>query len=214
MPTGAQAGLLTYLQSAGQGLAGAFPALVNQDASGVAATPNELWIKNASNLYVPVSATAPLPTALTGSNVTDGEALFEPGLLFNETTYDRPRNNTEGTLLASLARTATTNSANQTNYNAKGVTVIVSVTVAGTGSLSPLIVGLSPSGATTYIILSATTLVTAPGKYIYVVYPGIGTASGEVTQTESQVIPRTWYVLLSKSDNSSWTYDVESFTHL
>jgi len=47
---------------------------------------------------------------------------------FNGGSFDRRRNNTEGTLLASAARTATTSSPDQVNYNGSGVIVYLNIT--------------------------------------------------------------------------------------
>ncbi|MFK7695411.1 hypothetical protein ACI5FR_21615, partial [Paenibacillus sp. HJGM_3] len=40
-------------------------------------------------------------TQLTGSNATDAQSGFVPGMGYNGATFDRWRNNTQGTLLAS-----------------------------------------------------------------------------------------------------------------
>jgi hypothetical protein len=62
---------------------------------------------------------------------------------FNGINWDRERNNTQGTLLASAARTATATSPNQTNYNAKGVQLTIDVTaVSGTGGLILVLQGI------------------------------------------------------------------------
>src|SRR5262249_18335382 len=56
-------------------------------------------------------------------------ALGAP-LSFNGSTWDRQRGNVETTLLASASRTATVSSADQTNYNGRGVQVDIDITSA------------------------------------------------------------------------------------
>lgn len=121
--------------------------------------------------------------------------------------FDRWRNNTQGTLLASAARTVTTSSPTQTNYNARGVIVTLNVTAAsGTGGLQLDIMGYDPVTNTPYHINNAPTAVTATGIYTYVVYPGAN--GGNPTQTTSQPLPRSWYAFIYVNDASSYTYSV------
>jgi len=54
-------------------------------------------------------------------------------LQFNGSSYERQRGNTEGALLASSVRATDTNSANQTNYNARGVIIYINVDIAAAG---------------------------------------------------------------------------------
>lgn len=120
---------------------------------------------------------------------------------------DRWRSNLEGTLLASAARTATAAAASQTNYNARGVIVHLNVTIAsGTGGLSVRIQAYDPIVGDWWNINTSPTVVTATGKNIYAVYPGA--SGGTITQTTSQVLPRTWRVSVIHSDGSSYTYSV------
>src|SRR5205807_1474216 len=57
----------------------------------------------------------------------------------NANTADRARNNVDTSLLASAARTTTTNSSDQTNYNGRSLALFVNVSSAGTGSITPSI---------------------------------------------------------------------------
>ena len=49
---------------------------------------------------------------------------------YNGTTWDRYRNNLEETIFASAARTATVNSADFTNYNARSIKFVLDITAA------------------------------------------------------------------------------------
>lgn len=156
-------------------------------------------------------------TALIAGDYADGignvgSALnaFARNVLFNGTSNDRQRGNVEGTLLASAARTANALSPTQTNHNARGVLVMVDVTLAGTGNLTPSICAIDPISGNTYVLLSGGPI-TASGRWGFLVYPGAPTvafgASGTV-QSVGHALPRTWYVSITSGDGSSWTYSI------
>lgn len=126
------------------------------------------------------------------------------GSLFNGSTWDRMYGNTESTLLASAARTATTTSTDQTNYNARGVHVAINVTVAGTSNLTVTVQGKDPISGTYYTILAGAAI-TGTGITILKIYPGItAVANGSA----NDILPRTFRVSCAKGDASSWTYSV------
>jgi hypothetical protein len=135
-------------------------------------------------------------------------AAFNLG--FNGSTWDRQRNNTEGTLQASAARTATTASANQTNHNGTRCRLILRVSSAGTGSLVLRLQGVTPMGYATNLAESAA--ITAVGTYSIELGPGSSTAGsttdGYVARTAG-FAPRTWRGMVVHSDASSWTYSLE-----
>lgn len=85
----------------------------------------------------------PVKSQLTGSSPADGVTpgsgdIIRAGSLYNGSTWDRQRGTIEGDLLASAARTTDGVSSNQTNYNAKGVTLYLNITSAsGTRGLRP-----------------------------------------------------------------------------
>lgn len=110
--------------------------------------------------------------------------------LFNETTWDRQRGNVEITLLASAARTATANTADQTNYNHRGAVFTLDVTVVSgtTPTLDVKIQALDTlSGKYADIPGAAFAQKTAANTSQLVVYPGVAeTANVSV----SDVLPR------------------------
>jgi hypothetical protein len=148
---------------------------------------------------------------VAGALTTSTSALrTTAGLMaFNELTMDAWRNNTEATLLASVARTATTTSAFQTNYNARGLYIYFPVTSAGTGGLTLRLWARGDSVNTHgEAELLAAAQVIGTGTYVYQLYPGVGTAVAGVTKAVSGALPRSWYIDVVHADGSSWTYSV------
>jgi len=125
--------------------------------------------------------------------------------LFNGAAWDRARGNTEATVLASAARTTTTNSADQTNYNARGVHVLLNVTaVPGVDTVTLSIQGKDPVSAVYYTLLTGLAVV-GTGVNVYKVFPGITAVANGAA---SDVLPRTWRVAVTHSAATSFTYSV------
>jgi hypothetical protein len=209
---------------AGAPVGSGYPLFVSQDSAGTLVTPHGqyVWNPNAgsSGLWVPapVDANGNPQVSVAGSSVTNpGDSLASvAGLrvvaqheLFNGSTWDQQRNNTQGTLLASAARTSTTVSPTQTNYNARGVQVVLRVTsVSGTGGLQVSIQGQDSASSAWYMLNALPSAVTSTGTYVYELYPGIGSASGQITQRTSGTLPRTWNAVVTHGDSSSYTYSL------
>ena len=128
--------------------------------------------------------------------------------LSNGATWDRQRNNTEGTLLASAARTVATNSSNQINYNARGVTLSLTVTAkaaATTLNVNLQMIDLVSGAAET--IAFATFNANIGSVNILQAYPG--TIDADFTQVgKSVALPRVWRVSVSPSDANSVSYSL------
>ena len=111
---------------------------------------------------------------------------------FNGTTWDRRRGNTEATVFTSAARTTTTNSADLTNYSARGVRLTLDITAAS-GVVPTLDVKIQAkdtlSGAYVDIAGAVFTQKTATGTDELVIYPGIAETANE---SVSDIIPRAW----------------------
>jgi hypothetical protein len=113
--------------------------------------------------------------------------------------------NLTGTAFASAARTATGNSGDLDNGNAKGVVVFVNVTAtAATPSVTFAIQAKDPASGE-YVSLLVSAAVTAAGMTMLTVYPGV-TAAANVSA--SAVLPKTWRVLATHGDADSITYSV------
>lgn len=150
------------------------------------------------------------------TSYVDGLPTYEVGDVraaqagFNETNWDRWRNNTTGTFLASAARTATTSAPEQTNWNARGALLVLDVTVAsGTGGLQVQIMGSSPSLGGFQIMSTAPTAVTATGVYMYLYYPSTATVQAVIKQVTNMIVPRQWSAQVTAGDASSYTYSLD-----
>lgn len=128
---------------------------------------------------------------------------------FNGTTWDRQRNNMDGTALASAARTGTANSSDLVNYNARGVQIMLNVTSAGTGSIQANVQGKDPVSAGYYKLAADPTAVTTAALFVYEFYPGASTAgAGGVTARVAASLPRTFRVIVTHGNANSITYSV------
>lgn len=133
--------------------------------------------------------------------------------LFNGSTFDKQLNNTQGILLASAARTASTGSANQTNYNARGVHVCLDITAAsGTGGLMVRVQGIDLISGNFYSLNGSPTGIIATGTYDYEFYPGStqGSVAGSnnVNGRYQTALPRIWKAQINVGDSSSYTYSL------
>lgn len=146
---------------------------------------------------------------LTASVIGDAQSgAFQPTSVaynYNGSTYDRAYNNTEGTLLASAARTATTSSADQTNYNAKGVRIFINATASAATPSVVFTVEVKDPVSATYTAVATSAAITGAGHTVVTVYPGITTAANV---SIAHVLGRTWRVTATAADADSLTYSV------
>ncbi len=149
---------------------------------------------------------------LTGDAVaapTRANPVAGVGFLYNGATLDRPRNNIEGELLASVARTVETSSATQTNYNHRGVYIFVDWTIeADTVTLTPKVEIQDPSSGDWIELFAAASALTAIGKATYLIYPEAVAAGGDITEIQDLALPRTWRFTMAVADSDSATYSV------
>jgi len=133
---------------------------------------------------------------------------------FNESTWDRWRSNTEATVLPSATRTASGSSASQTNYNARGVIIWISITaVSGTFAagegLKLWIEGKNPVTGTFFAIIPAIGPYTSPTNIQMLVYPGATDAAGAIEGENDIPLPRGWRVYYTiTGTNPSFTFSV------
>lgn len=108
-------------------------------------------------------------------------------------------------LLPSAARTATVSTPDQTNFNRRGVEVIINTTVDGAAaSVTPTIEGKDPASGEYYAILTGAA-VAATGTVVLRVYPGLAAVANVAV---SAVLPRTWRVTMTAADTDSLTYSI------
>lgn len=130
-------------------------------------------------------------------------------LLFNGTNWDRQRGNTEGTLLASAARTAETNSSDQINYNARGLIIFVDVSaITATPVLTPRLQIKDSISGNYFTVWSAATAITATGQYAYLFEIGGSGSAGSFTEAVNLRVGRTWRFQMGVGDADSATYSV------
>lgn len=117
-------------------------------------------------------------------------------------------------LLPLLTRTVNTGIPQQVNLNAKGIMVILHVSVAsGTGGLKLKIRTPDPSSGVMLDLNADPTAVTTAGFYIYTVYPGVISAGGTnsfLTQGTSAPLPKDFDFVVMHSDASNYTYSVSA----
>ena len=134
--------------------------------------------------------------------------------LWNGATWDRQQNNQGITALASAARTASTNSADQLNYNAKGLIAVLDITAAsGTGGLQLVVQGKDPISGNYAQLTVTPTAILAAGTYAYELHPGSSTAApgagnGLLQVRTAGALPRTYRIRVIHGDASSYTYSV------
>lgn len=163
----------------------------------------------------------PLVTQAPGFGVGSLNAF--PSIAFphlsNGSTYDVMQGNVEGTALASGARTGSTRSPNQTNYNNKGVYVFLNVTavpsVPGSGGLQVQICPGTALDGHQYGVVAPqpSALIQAVGGYAFLLYPhmtpgAITNAAYSLCGVVDAPLPRTWGVYVVHGDAQSYTYAV------
>lgn len=170
----------------------------------------------AANSANGISTVASNADGQTTTSTTSRLEIMSRNSGFNETGYDRWRNNTEATILASAVRAVTTNGTDQTNYNGRGVMFLLSVTVEAAAETLSLKVQVKDSISGSYgdyvdfgVVYNAATM--APGVYVAVIYPGLLTAdliSGAIGK--SAPLPRVWRPVITHSASGNWTYSLSS----
>lgn len=115
----------------------------------------------------------------------------------------------ETVLLPSGARTVQQLLPDLVLPGAKRITLFLNVTVAsGTGGLIVTVQGKDPVSGTYYDLNAAPTAVIATGLKVYELGPGLGSASGGVTQSTNRLLPKKFRVKVAVGDASSYTYSL------
>ena len=125
--------------------------------------------------------------------------------LFDGTQLNRQRGNQDNITLINASNVSSTQtSADQTNYNARGIIVILNVTTIGTGSLITTINAKGPVSGIYKPLLTSLAVTTATSA-IYIVYPGDVAAANLVSQ---HPVPRTWNVVVTGATGTTFTVEV------
>lgn len=115
--------------------------------------------------------------------------------------------NTDITVLASAARTASVNSEDFVNEDARGLHLYIYATaLAATPSITVTIQGKDALTGTYYTLLAGTAITTAaPTAVIMRVFPGATAAANTVA---NDCLPHTWRVSVVAGDADSITYSI------
>ena len=108
------------------------------------------------------------------------------------------------TELASASRTTTQTGADTTNSNARGIHVVLDMTIVGTGSVT-LTIQAKDEASGKYYTLLAGAAVTTNSTNIYKVYPGLTAAANAVA---SDVLTPTFRILVTANNANAATYSV------
>jgi hypothetical protein len=118
------------------------------------------------------------------------------------------------TLLPSAARTATVASAKQQHFSCRAIRLYLNVTVAvaGTGGLQPIIRGYDLVSGTAAPLSTGGTAIVATGLYVYEM--GLGLLStakvGNVEECQNRPAPVEWDVSITVGDATSYTYSLSA----
>ena len=108
-------------------------------------------------------------------------------------------------VLASAARTALVTGADQTNEYARGLHVIIDVTLdPALASITPTIQGKDEISGKYYDLLVGAAIA-AVGVTVLKIYPGITVAANV---SASDILPKTWRVNMAVADADSMTYGI------
>jgi hypothetical protein len=136
-----------------------------------------------------------------GDNNTLGGAIAIGPWLHNGTNWDKQRGNLDNITLINAANVSTTQtSADQTNFNGRGVKVWLNITTFG-AALTLAIQYKDPVSGQ-YIAALSSAAIAANTFTQYTIYPGI-TAAANVSL--SDVLPRTWRVQVTGASGSTFT---------
>lgn len=129
---------------------------------------------------------------------------------FNGTTWDRERGNHEITVLSAANRTASTNSADQTNHNQHGAFIHMDVATdpGGGETLQLLIQFKEDSISNNYVQVLDDGANATPGERSVLLGNGLGAAGNDIDTVVAYNLPRNWRVRVVHSAAGTWNYSV------
>lgn len=184
---------------------------------GSAAGDSELLVESAvqHNLRTSIYSGANLVTTDHAGGAGRPSALMmlrvvAAPMLYNGASLDAQLNNIAKTLLASAARTAETSSADQVNYNGRGLIVYVDWTVeTDTVTLTPRLQVKDSIGGGYHTVWSAAADLAAIGDAVYLFQVGIvAAAAGSFTEAVNLRVGRNWRFQMGVGDTDEATYSV------
>ena len=175
-------------------------------------TPVLLPISTDGLLSVAADTELPAAAALADGAANPTTPIAGAGkLLFNGATWDRERNNHEAIVLASAARTGDTNSADQVNYNARGMAILLDVTAVGSPAGQIDAINVQAKIGSNYVTVYSfgTLTINAAGQHAFLVYPGAATAGSWKAAPVQGIIPRNWRLQVDHANETdSITYSI------
>ena len=141
-----------------------------------------------------------MPSHIQGKNAAGvtKDLLVEEGRLVD---------NSNVTVLASAIRT-TLQAVDLTNSSAKGVMVVLDVTLDAASASITLTISGKDAASGEFIALLVATAVAAVGTTTYIVYPGVAAAAEGVTKVVGFPLPLDWRVSIAVADADAMTYSV------
>lgn len=128
-------------------------------------------------------------------------------LAFNGTTWDRVRNNDTAVVLASAARGATVNSADQVNYDNDHMLLFLDITVQTAAETVQLEVEMEdPISGGYFSVWTAAAAVGVVGLYTYLLGPA--NIAALYTEQIHIVVPRLWRLVSTQVGVGPITYSV------
>jgi hypothetical protein len=120
--------------------------------------------------------------------------------------------NVQRSLLESAARTATVTTPVQFDYRARALRLYLNVTVAvaGTGGLQPIINGYDKISGNAIALSTGGTAIVAVGTYVYEMALAVAAAAGNVKEAVSRAAPVQWSVTMAVGDATSYTYSLSA----
>lgn len=166
-----------------------------------------------------VTVDSELPTAAAsadGAANPTAPAVRAANELFNNSTWDRQRNNYNVASFLTTAASTTigaTFSANQTNYNHRGLILFVYVTAVGATGIRVRLQGFDPGSSGLAYNLNNAFNINATGLYCYTFYPGAtfsSTGTQVIATAVNTILPRTWRVRIDQDDTTSTSYEISA----
>jgi len=175
-------------------------------------TPVLLPINADGLLSVAADTELPAAAALADGIANPTSPIAGAGkLLYNGATWDRERNNHEVIVLASAARTGDTNSADQVNYNARGIALLLDVTAVGSPAGQIDAINVQAKIGSNYVTVYSfgTLTINATGQHAFLVYPGAATAGSWKMAPVQGIIPKNWRIQIDHANETdSITYSI------
>lgn len=138
---------------------------------------------------------------MNGRNIV----VMNPGI-FDGTSFNRQRGNVDWptAIITATGATTTQTGPDLPNFNGRGVKIVLNMTTAGTGSVTLSIQGKDLTSGAYYTILTGAA-VTVNGTTVYTIYPGVTAAANAAA---SDILPRTWRVLVTANNVNATSYTV------